>query len=178
MSNPDIKPSKGGKPSPGQYDRVLKRLTMELEDAELKSWDYMQQKVEEAVELELTAEEMARDELDLLGAYLMRDLKKLGFYAHRTGAGVAAWLKFDLDILEERTLRMLLDIADKTRIEQELLREKLSHDDSSYVAGELATAGTLKCLQCGQSVMLKSTSVIQPCHQCQNHTFERMSESI
>ena len=43
---------------------------------------------------------MTRDELDLLGAYVKRDVKALGRYSHLAGAGIAAFLKFDLNYLE------------------------------------------------------------------------------
>ena len=51
-----------GKDRSAQYDRVLSRLRKDLESAEHRSWDYLQEKIEEAVELELAAEEMTRDE--------------------------------------------------------------------------------------------------------------------
>lgn len=158
------------------YDRVMVRLHKSLSDAEASSWDYLQEKIEEAVELELTAEEMTRDEMDLMKAYIKRDMKKLGFYAHETGEGVAAWLHFDLNILEDRMKRMLIGLADKTRIQQEELRERLDHGDDDYIAGELAGAGTLECLNCADQQVLEKTSKISTCSSCGGRLFRRISK--
>lgn len=158
------------------YDRVVARLHKNLSDAEASSWEYLQEKIEEAVELELTAEEMTRDEMDLLTAYIKRDLKKLGFYAHETGEGIAAWLHFDLNILEGRMKQLFMGLADKTRIQQEELRERLDHDEDEYIAGELAGVGTLQCLKCDATQVLTTTAQIGPCKQCQGRYFRRISQ--
>ncbi|GGO78686.1 hypothetical protein GCM10011348_11220 [Marinobacterium nitratireducens] len=157
------------------YDRILKRLLDDLEHAENRSWDYLQERIEDAARLELTAEEMTRDEMDLLTAYLKRDLKRLGYYAHETGEGIAAWLHFDLNILESRLVTLLRGLADRTRIDQEVLRERLDHGADDYIAGEIATAGTLACLSCGATQELTETSRIGPCATCGKEYFRRIS---
>ncbi|MEH6575884.1 MAG: zinc ribbon-containing protein [Amphritea sp.] len=158
-----------------EYDRVLNRLRQNLENAEYKSWDYLQSRIEEAVELELTAEEMTRDEMDLLSAYLKRDMKRLGYYAHETGEGIAAWLSFDLNILEKKVAKQLMDMADRTRIGITELELRLEQGEDQYVVGEVAAAGTLTCVKCGENVSLKQTSRIEPCHRCGSDSFVRLS---
>ncbi|MFC6670078.1 zinc ribbon-containing protein [Marinobacterium aestuariivivens] len=175
MSEAPRKPENEQDPSTTAYDRILKRLLDDLEDAEIRSWDYLQERIEEAARLELTAEEMTRDEMDLLTAYLKRDLKKLGYYAHETGEGIAAWLHFDLNILETRLVNLLKGLADRTRIDQETLRERLDHGEDDYLAGEIATAGTLACLNCGATQELTETSRIEPCSTCGKGYFRRIS---
>ena len=157
------------------YDRVLLRLTKDLKGAEAGSWDLLQEKIHDAVELELAAEELTRDELDLLKAYLARDLKQLGFYAHETGAGIAAWLKFDLNALEHTFAEQLKLIADQTRVGQEALRERLDHDEDHYLSGELATVGTLECLNCGEQIVLQKTEKLGACQKCDKTYFKRVS---
>lgn len=159
-----------------QYDRVMKRLRSQLETAEYQSWDFLQERIEEAVELELTAEEMTRDEMDLLAAYIKRDLKKLGFYAHETGEGIAAWLNFDLNILEHQISVQLMDLADRTRIGLQELEQR-SQQDEIYLAGETAGAGTLRCLACGEDTRLTRTNTIVPCEACGGERFARFSAS-
>lgn len=157
------------------YDRVLLRLTKDLKSTEAPSWDLLQEKIHDAVELEMAAEEMTRDEMDLLKAYLYRDLKKLGYYAHETGEGIAAWLKFDLNALEQAFVDQLKHIADQTRIGQEDLRERLDHDEDQYLAGELATVGTLECLNCGDQLTLKKTEKLEACPSCKERFYKRVS---
>ncbi|WP_051221404.1 zinc ribbon-containing protein [Neptunomonas japonica] len=157
------------------YNRVLDRLADTLESAEHRSWDYLQEKIEEAVELELTAEEMTRDEMDLLSAYLKRDLKQLGYYAHETGEGIAAWLHFDLNVLENTLVKKLVALADQTRVEQERLREQLANENDEYMAGEIAAVGTFQCQGCQQQLQLRQTSLIQACEVCGSEHFKRVS---
>jgi len=166
---------KNSKLASSDYDRVLLRLTRDLKNSEALSWDLLQEKIHDAVELELAAEDMTRDEVDLLNAYLQRDLKKLGYYAHETGEGIAAWLKFDLNALEHTLAEQLRLIADRTRVEQEELRERLDHDEDQYLAGELATVGTLECLNCGDQLSLQKTEKLGPCSSCQAKLFKRVS---
>lgn len=158
------------------YNRVLDRLSKTLESAEYRSWDYLQEKIEEAVELEQTAEEMTRDEMDLLTAYLKRDLKQLGYYAHETGEGIAAWLHFDLNVLESTVVEKLIALADQTRIGQERLREQLANADDEYMAGEIAAVGTFECLSCKHTMQLKKTSLIPQCEACSAEHFRRISD--
>lgn len=160
---------------PRYYDRVLARLLTALESAELRSWDYLQEKIEEAVEVELAAEELTRDEMDLLGAYLKRDLKQLGFYAHETGEGIAAWLNFDLNVLENTLAQQLVKLADQTRIEQERLREQLANADDEYLAGEIAAAGTFVCQACHHALQARETVVLEPCEACGATLYRRQS---
>jgi ribosomal protein S27AE len=157
------------------YDRVLLRLTKDLKSTDAASWDLLQEKIHDAVELEMAAAEMTRDEADLLKAYLFRDLKKLGYYAHETGEGIAAWLKFDLNALEQTFVEQLKAIADQTRIGQEELRERLDHDEDQYLAGELATVGTLECLNCGTQITLAKTDKLESCDKCHSKFFKRVS---
>ena len=167
---------KNSKLASADYDRVLMRLTNSLENSEARSWDLLQERISEAVELEMAAEEMTRDEMDLLKVYLQRDLKRLGYYAHETGAGIAAWLHFDLDALEHTLAAQLKLIADKTRVEQEALRECLDHDEDQYLAGELAAVGTLECLNCGHDFSLTRTEKLAPCSECEAGYFKRVSQ--
>ncbi|MBR9882337.1 zinc ribbon-containing protein [Marinobacterium lacunae] len=176
MSSRDKTPKEHAPEAPEAYDRILDRLRERLDKAGTYSWDYLQEQIEEAAEIELAAEEMTRDEMDLLKAYIRRDLGQMGYYMHETGAGIAAWLHFDLDILERKVVDRLLDLADRTRIDIELLREQLAHGENEYIAGEITAPGTLKCQVCGTPQVLTQTSAIQPCS-CGSVVFARLSDA-
>ncbi|TCK06892.1 zinc ribbon-containing protein [Marinobacterium mangrovicola] len=176
MSSHDKKSPKHSPDAPSAYDRILDRLRERLDKAGENSWDFIQQQIEEAAEIELAAEEMTRDEMDLLKAYIRRDLVQLGYYIHETGAGVASWLHFDLDVLERTAMDRLLDLADRTRVGLELLREQLDHGENEYIAGEITIPGTLECAICGEAQCLTSTSVIEPCG-CGSVVFLRRTDT-
>ncbi len=171
---PEHRPEHSAK-APEVYNRMLEKVYRSIENVEEKSWPYIKDKIEEAAELEVVAEEMTREELDLLKAYLKRDLSELGVFMHKTGEGVAAWLKFDLNALEHTFMQALMGVADRTRIEQTELQQRLEHGPEDYISGEIATVGTLRCLECGSLVTLTETQVLEPCHQCQSHYFHRDS---
>lgn len=161
------------KDAPAVYNRLLERVYLSVEQVEEQSWPYIKKKIEEAAELELTAKEMTREELDLLQAYLQRDLREAGTLLHKTSEGIANWLNFDLQALEFAITQRLFSLADKTRVDQTELQQRLDQGPEDYLAGEVAAAGQLRCLNCGALVKLQQTAVIEPCHQCQQHYFHR-----
>lgn len=160
---------------PAAYERILERFYASIDHAEQYSWQLLEEKIREAAEVELTAEEMTREELSLLQAYLKRDLADLGYFVHQTGEGVAAWLNFDLNILELKFGQMLSALADQTRLDHAYLEQRLAHGADEYMTGEVATVGTLRCLNCGTLVQLEQTALIEACHECGAEYFHRDS---
>ena len=160
-------------PRSKQYNKLLDDLIARLDESGVKSWDFLQKQIEEAVATEQAAEDMTKDEASLLRAYLERDLGSLGYLVHETGASLAQWLNFDLDALETEVVNRLMSLADTTRVDFELLREHLNHGEAQYMADEITVAGTLSCLNCGSDQVLTESSVIQPCESCGSRLFER-----
>lgn len=175
MRDSDKKPVQHSEVAPEAYDRILDRLRRSLDEAGETTWESLRARIQEAIELEMAAEEMTRDEMDLLNAYIERDLKQIGYYAHETGEGIAAWLNFDLNALEQTVMNRLWELADKTRIQHELLREQLSHSEQQYLAGEITLPGRLECVSCGEQQLLIKSGVIEPCSACHGVIFERLS---
>lgn len=175
MNDTNKKPVQHSEIAPAAYDRVLDRLRRSLDEAGETTWESLQSRIQEAIELEMAAEEMTRDEMDLLSAYIERDLKQIGYYAHETGEGIAAWLNFDLHALENAVMDRLWDLADKTRVQHELLREQLAHDEQQYLAGEITLPGRLICVNCGEQQLLIRSDAIEPCSACHGVIFERLS---
>lgn len=159
-------------------ERVMERLKIQLEELELNSWNQLQAMIKEAVELELAAEEMTREELDLLTAYVRRDLEAMGSHLHLAGEGIASWLNFDLNVLEQRSMELLMSLADSTRLEQAQLREQLTSVENRYLAGEVVMPGTLVCVECGVESRYLRPDLVRPCDQCGGDLFERVSGGV
>jgi len=157
------------------YDRMLARVESRLADAERQTWDTLQQEIEEAVEFEQGVKELTREELHLLAAYLRRDLSHLVRFVNETGKGVREWLSQDLEALEHRLVDLLFSIADRTQLDTLELKQKIEHGPGQYMTGELATAGVLRCLNCGRMICLTETSRLEACHACDSHYFERVT---
>lgn len=158
------------------YQRLLHRVRESLERVEQKTAEAIQYEIDQAIELEVTAEEMTREELDLLGAYLKRDISSLSRFVSKTGKGVGDWLKFDLHLLEDRLAALLLSVADKTALEQQALERELELEgDDSYVAGETVVAGTFACQNCGDIYVVTKPTMLESCLECGGDTFRRKS---
>lgn len=161
--------------APDVYNRLLERVYQSVGQAENQSWPFIKKKIEEAAEVELAAEEMTREELGLLQAYLQRDLREAGGWLHKTGEGLAQWLNFDLQALEHTVVERLFGLADQTRVDQTELQQRLDHGPEDYLVGEVAAAGQFRCLECGALAQLEQTSVLEDCHQCGSGYFHRHS---
>ncbi|MBS3804912.1 MAG: zinc ribbon-containing protein [Oleiphilaceae bacterium] len=158
------------------YNRMLERVEERLRRVEHTSVDELRREIDDAVEFELEFEEMSRDELSLLSAYLRRDLEHMMNFVEESGEGVGEWLRLDLSLIEHQLSDLLFSIADKTQLDSLELDQKLRNQDAGYyISGEIATAGVLQCSACGHMRCLTKTSVIEPCEACNSHYFERVT---
>ncbi len=158
------------------YDRMLERVEKALAERELKTWETVREEIDNAVAFEQGVEELTRDEVNLLAAYLERDLAHL--LQHISGSednDVAEWLRLDLALVERGLVDMLFSIADRTTLDTLELSQKLQHPPGKYISGEVATAGVLRCLECGHMVCLTETTHLEPCAACGSHYFERVT---
>lgn len=158
------------------YDRMLERVQTRMKELQETSLDTLEEEIEKAVEFEYELEEMTREEADLLGAYLERDLKHLMHFVDETGEGLKEWLQLDISLLEHQLADSLLSVADQTLVDTLELKQKLENDDAGhYISGEVATAGMFRCLNCSHMRCLTATSHLEPCEACGSHYYERVT---
>ena len=158
------------------YDRIVRRLSKSSFETADSSSAILKKMVDDAIELEQAAEEMTSDELYLLAEYVYRDMHLLAQYIHNTGEELAAWLNFDLNILEQSAKQQFLHLADQTVIDNLVLQEKLECSSEQYIKGEISTVGTLRCLNCLEEKQLRKTTQVLACSGCQGEYFERVSK--
>lgn len=158
------------------YDRMLERVQTRLANVEKTTLEGVRAEIANAVEMENELKEMTREEVDLLAAYLRRDLEDLMHFVDETGEGLTDWLQLDMSLLEQQLTDALFSVADKTRLDTLELNQKLANEDAShYIAGEVATAGMFRCLNCQHMKCLTATSHIEECEACGSHYFERVT---
>ena len=158
------------------YDRMLERVQDRLKLAQETSLETLEEEVGNAIQFEYELEEMTREEADLLGAYLQRDLAHLMHFVDETGEGLTEWLQLDISLLEHQLADRLLSVADRTRVDTLELNQKLENDDAGhYISGEVATAGMFRCLNCSHMRCLTATSHLEPCDACGSHYYERVT---
>lgn len=158
------------------YNRMLERVQTGLKQTQNASLETLEEEIRKAIEFEYELEEMTREEADLLGAYLQRDLEHLLHFVEETGEGLTDWLQLDISLLEHQLADQLLSVADKTLVDTLELRQKLENEDAGhYISGEVATAGMFRCLNCSHMRCLTATSHLEPCDACGSHYYERVT---
>jgi hypothetical protein len=157
------------------YTNMLTKVEKSLVEAESKTWEALKEDIDKAVEFEQGLAELTREEVSLIKTYLKRDLKELVHFIAETGDGLREWLRFDIELIESKLRSMLLSIADSTTLDQEELELRLSHQPGTYVAGEIACPGVLRCTQCGKMVCMVETAHVDPCHTCDGIGFQRVT---
>ncbi|NJN47011.1 MAG: zinc ribbon-containing protein, partial [Candidatus Competibacteraceae bacterium] len=136
----------------------------------------LQHSIEKAAAKAVELGELTREEAHVVSAYLKRDLHDAGHYLAETGHDLNTWLRFDLELIEERLLEFFAGAADKTRLELLSFSEAVERA-SHYSSGEITGPGTLQCDQCGEPLAFHATAVIPNCPHCGATVFSRVIDS-
>jgi hypothetical protein len=165
------------------YDRMMERVKHrleELEQAEKAAFPQLHASIEHAAEKAVELGELTREEARLIGGYLKRDWEDAGQYLTATGRDLRAWLRFDLELLEDRMMDFFQRGVDQSRLE---LREFAPPAENveevevlEYRSGEITGPGTLRCGNCSEQMVFRAPVVIGPCPACGGTTFLRVSE--
>jgi hypothetical protein len=169
-------PSPGGEKSINAYNRMMERVKGLLDKTEKKTVAALQRSIETAKDSAVELGELSRDEADLIGAYLRRDLEDAGSYLANTGAELSSWLQFDLELIEERLWEMFTAAADQTKLAYLDLARRAQRA-SEYHTGEVTTVGSLQCQACGELLHFHVTGHIPPCPRCRHTVFVRRARS-
>lgn len=164
------------------YRRMMERVKNQLEElgqAEKAAFPQLSASIEHAVEKAVELDELTREEAQLIGGYLRRDLEDAGQYLTTTGQDLHAWLRFDLELLEDRLLEVLQRGVDQSRLElgtfeappTEVVVER-------YHSGEITGPGTLQCEDCGAWVAFRAPAAIDACLKCGGTIFLRVTEEL
>ena len=162
------------------YDRMLERMKLrleELEQAEKAAFPQTFASIEHAAEKAVELGELTRDEARLIGGYLQRDLQDAGQYLTSTGRDLGAWLRFDVELLEDRLLDWFQRGVDQSRLDWLAFAPlERAVEPGEYRSGEITGPGTLQCMQCGEPVIFHASAKIAPCAACGATTFMRVGE--
>lgn len=137
----------------------------------------LQTYIDEAIEKAVTLEELSREQAETLGRYLQRDLQDAAEHLVETESELAQWLRFDIELIEQRLWEMFASVADKTRLELLQLEER-AQQDSRYYSGEITGPGALQCVECGVPIYFYEAAVIPVCPACEATEFTRVSPEI
>ena len=114
------------------------------------------------------ANDMTKDELALVSAYVKSDLKEFADSYEDSKSG-----PFYL-MIADSIWQGLLEITDRTKVEWVELFEDLEHQ-GLYQAGEVIGLGMLVCDECGHKTEYNHPTIIIPCTKCGCKGFSRQA---
>ncbi len=117
---------------------------------------------------------LTQDEARALSEHIKRDFTHARRYMQTEGRDFRQWLNFDIKQVEDRFVDFLARAADKNWLDFHAFQEH--QDNFLYHTGEICGAGTLRCLNCDQSMSFTRNSRIPPCPKCHHTEFERLVE--
>ncbi len=164
-------PSQGEKRVHG-YNKMMQRVTELLEKTGQTTVPLLKSSIDKAKDTAVELGELTRDEAELIGAYLRRDLEDAGDYLAETGDELKHWFHFDMALIEDRLLDMFSSAADQTKLALLQLAQRAQRA-AEYHSGEITTVGTLQCVQCGELLHFHHTGHIPPCPKCHHGVFTR-----
>ncbi len=157
------------------YERMMERVRSTLDEAEENAVPTLRRNIDHARDTAVELGELTRDEAEKIAMYLQRDIEDAGQYLAESGRELGDWLRIDLELIEDRLLEMIGQVADKTRLEWLQLEQELK-DAPNYHTGEITGPGVLICTACEHPLHFESTAHIPPCAQCHGTHFRRPVE--
>lgn len=157
------------------YNRMMERVRGRLRNTEHKTVAALHAAIDDAKATAVELGELTRDEAELLGAYLRRDLEDAGDYLAKTGTELGGWLQFDIALIESGLREMFIEAADQTKLALLELAER-AREASIYRTGEITGVGTLRCSGCGTLLHFHATTHIPPCPKCHGTVFDRAED--
>lgn len=154
------------------YRRMMERVRATMEEAGSETLPQIQELIAQAKDKAVELGELSREEAERIGDYLRRDLTDAASYMSETGNALKEWMRFDLDLIEDRLLDMFSLMVDRTR--EELDRIAAAARESELLhTGEVTAVGTLRCEECGKEIHFKGPGHIPPCPACRGTRFSR-----
>ncbi len=157
-------------------ERVKHRL-QDLEQAEKAAFPQLSASIEHAAQKAVEMGELTREEAQLIGRYLQRDWEDAGQYLTVTGRDLGAWLRFDLELLEDRLLEFFERGVDQSRLDLLAFETPpIDIESEPYHCGEITGPGTLQCEGCGAWVAFHAPAAIGSCTVCGGGNFLRVAD--
>lgn len=156
------------------YAIMLERVHELVDKAEHATVPKLGEVMEIAKDKAVTLGELSREEAEKVAIYVERDVQDAAEFLVESGDELQDWLRFDLQMVEERFLEWFSAAADKTSLQLKALAEQ-ARQAPVYEVDEVVGPGTLVCDDCGKAYQLIKPTRIQPCSMCGGRIFGRRS---
>jgi len=155
------------------YNTMMERVKHAIEEAGEETRPKVAELVSKAQKKAIELGEVTGEEAIKIGDYLKRDLDAAADYlASEETQELIDWLKFDIELIEDRLLEAFLSVADQTKVELLALEARAAHADD-YHTGEITGPGTLACTTCGKQINFHKIGHIPPCPKCHATVYKR-----
>ena len=157
-------------PKPNNYQQLLERIVIKISEERYLTEEALAQWLIKAEEFLEAAGELSQEEIELMAAYLKRDLQAFAdsMDPDSNSDSPSIWLSSLVDTV----WHALAEVTDKTQVEWRELAEDLAHD-GVYRAQEWVGLGILKCTACGNQQEIYHATQLSPCSKCKGETFQR-----
>jgi len=157
------------------YNRMMERVKTALEHSAKEGVTHsLANAIASGKDTAVALQELSREEAERIGRFLRRDIENAAEYLATTQGDLAAWMRFDLELIEERLAETFLSVADRTRVELSRLAEEACHADE-YLTDDIIGPGTLQCISCNYVIHFQETSHIPACPECNATLFKRLA---
>jgi hypothetical protein len=156
----------------GAYERMLERTKQLLTETGQEVTPKLQQALDEAKEKTAELGELSREEAEKIGNYLRRDLYDAAEFLAEDRGELRDWLRFDIQLVEDRIVDALSLLVDQTKLELAELAEQ-AQLFGEWHTGEVTGPGTLICQSCGEELHFQKAGHIPPCPKCHGSSYRR-----
>jgi len=175
---------KSNKPNPADkqvhaYASMLERVKQGLESTEDDAARKLHYVVDAAKEKAYELGELSREEAEKIGEYLKRDIQDAAGYLSQEGKQLGDWLKFDIELMEDRLADALGNTLEHAinpvNLELQQLAEAAASENLWYT-GEVTGPGTFICDNCGHELNFFHIADVPGCPKCDGTIFKRVSK--
>jgi len=153
-----------------QYDMLAEKFDEIYLTGKERGREAMNAALDKAHEQLIALGEFSAEQGEELKKYLARDLDQT--IADAKQLGEEAKVRLNPARLGAGALSSLANVLELTGNALHTLSEK-TKEKLTYKTGEMTSAGTLTCKQCGHQVQLKKTGHVPPCVKCSGTVFSK-----
>lgn len=103
------------------YNHMMQRIKNNIEDRQLPVPPSLQQAIDSARNQAIHGGELSHAEADEIAAYIKQDINDAAEFLVESSHDFSEWLMLDIEIIEQKILRLFLSVADTTRIQLDRL---------------------------------------------------------
>lgn len=149
------------------YERMSKILLESLERAGTLSEEAFERALKESRDWAGRMKEHYADDIASVSEFIRRDwLNAIRYTREQTRRS------FDLDRLQAGAMGLISRLAKSAGSQLEGFANRIN-ERLTYKTGEIAGAGSLECIKCGQSLSFDKATRIPPCPKCRGTVFRR-----